>query len=314
MSLLVEFLQANPRLLVITGAGISSPSGIPTYRDDAGHWQRAEPIQHRDFIRSHGTRQRYWARSLLGWPYMENAQPNTAHYALARLERAGHIELLVTQNVDRLHQRAGQRNIIDLHGRLDLVVCLECGNKSPRSQLQRSLIKLNPLLQHRIAGIRPDGDAGLADRHVHGFVVPSCTLCGGTLMPDVVFFGGGVPRERIDKATAAMRQADALLVTGSSLMVYSGYRFCRLAREWGKPLAILNRGKTRADALATLKISADCMSELAGLCDRLGLCRPQWFHNQPPATAEPTASINCREPAFDLIHRSPGCAGRTAER
>lgn len=256
---------------MLTGAGVSSSSGIPTYRDDKGVWQRGDPIQHADFIRSHATRQRYWARSALGWQFMAGARPNPAHYSLARLEQAGYVQLLVTQNVDRLHQQAGHCNVVDLHGRLDRVVCLHCTRKQSRAGLQEALLNLNPMLANSVAEVRPDGDADIAESYVGNFVVPSCSFCGGVLMPDVVFFGGYVPRDRVDRTAAVLEQVDGLLAAGSSLMVYSGFRFCRLAKQLGKPLAILNRGATRADDLADLKISADCGAELSKLCTALEL-------------------------------------------
>lgn len=266
---LLDFIGNNPRLLVITGAGLSAQSGIPTYRDDAGTWQHSEPIQHQDFLAKPRVRKHYWARSMIGWRYIEQALPNPAHFALAELEHAGHITLLATQNVDRLHQRAGHQQVVDLHGRVDRVVCLDCGSKTARSDLQRILKLLNPGLSGRAIRPLPDGDADLPQDRVHDFVVPDCTACGGTLMPDVVFYGGSVPRQRVAQISEALEQADGLLAAGSSLMVFSAYRFCKLAAETGKPLAILNRGRTRADELAGLKIGGDCARELTALCDAL---------------------------------------------
>lgn len=254
-------------MVALTGAGVSAGSGIPTYRDDQGQWLRSEPILHQQFVREPASRQRYWARSMAGWPYVQRARPNAAHRALARLEQAGRLQLLVTQNVDRLHQRAGSRRVVDLHGRLDRVKCLGCRAALGRARYQQELLDLNPQM-HRLvaqAGVaaRPDGDAEFDRPGLDDFIVPGCRACGGVLMPDVVFFGGSVPRERVAQISQAIEQADALLVAGSSLMVWSGYRFCKLAHALGKPLIIINRGKTRADPLATLKLEGDC-GELLG--------------------------------------------------
>ncbi len=267
---LASLMRDHPRLVALTGAGVSAGSGIPTYRNDRGEWQRGEPIQHTDFMQNPAMRRRYWARSMLGWPIVAESRPNAAHRALVELERLGHVPLLVTQNVDRLHQRAGHRVVIDLHGRLDRVRCLECGADRTRDDLQTELQALNPGYADRFARVRPDGDAEVADRMVEQFRVPDCALCDGVLMPDVVFFGGGVPKDRVERIGRAIEQNDALLVVGSSLKVFSGFRFCRLARQLGKPLFIINRGHTRADELATLKLRADCESALARLASSLG--------------------------------------------
>lgn len=276
LSQLELMISRYPRLVVLTGAGLSAQSGIPTYRDDRGTWQRSEPILHQDFINDKSTRQRYWARSLAGWPYVHRAQPNRAHRALVALERCGHIPLLVTQNVDRLHQRAGHRQVVDLHGRLDRVVCLDCRQLVPRETLQQQLLALNPGFSAAGAEQQADGDAALEAAQVVGFQVPHCIHCTGILMPDVVFFGGAVPKSRVERTKREIANADALLVLGSSLMVYSGFRFCRLAREANKPLLIVNRGFTRADELATLKLSIDCGDALDHLASRL--CAPAELH------------------------------------
>jgi NAD-dependent SIR2 family protein deacetylase len=267
---LLALVERHPRLVALTGAGISAASGIPTYRNDRGEWQRSDPIQHRDFVEREESRRRYWARSMAGWGYVADSQPNRAHHALARLEAAGHVALLATQNVDRLHQRAGHRNVIDLHGRLDRVKCLDCGSHGSRAALQQQLEALNPTWRERIAAVRPDGDAEVADEVVADMRVPDCSHCGGTLMPDVVFFGGTVPRPRVEAIGNAIASADALLVAGSSLKVFSGFRFCRQAAGLGKPVAIINRGQTRADELATLKIEADAGEALDQLANSVG--------------------------------------------
>jgi NAD-dependent SIR2 family protein deacetylase len=266
---LASLVRRYPRLVVLTGAGISAASGIPTYRDDSGCWQHSQPILHQDFIEQPTARQRYWARSMLGWSIVQQARPNSSHTALVQLEQAGHISLLVTQNVDRLHQRAGQRKVLDLHGRLDRVLCLHCQRSVTRNALQQTLLALNPAIDKAVADIRADGDAAIPEHLAAGFVVPGCGSCGGVLMPAVVFFGATVPRRQVAVVNQAIASADALLVAGSSLMVYSGFRFCRLAQQLGKPLMIVNRGKTRADDIATVKITADCALTLKHLATSL---------------------------------------------
>lgn len=260
---LAEFTQRHPRLVILTGAGVSAASGIPTYRDAQGRWQYSAPIQHWEFLSDESTRRRYWARSLAGWPAVRDALPNAAHRALARLEDSGGVELLITQNVDRLHQRAGSRRVLDLHGRLDRVRCLDCGELMARETLQHWLERHNGPARSGAGSARPDGDSQPAEIDLNGFQVPACVCCGGTLIPDVVFFGGSVPRARVDAGLAALARADALLAVGSSLQVYSGYRFCRSALAWDKPIAIVNPGKTRADDIAALKL--DCAA-----CEVLG--------------------------------------------
>lgn len=252
---LTDFIHRHPRLLVLTGAGISTDSGIPDYRDRNGDWKRKQPVQHPDFMRCEHTRRRYWGRSLVGWPVMRDAQPNPSHAALARLEQQGHIDLLVTQNVDGLHQRAGSQRVIDLHGRSDRVICMSCGFGCSRDEVHDRSGVLNPDFTQLSAATAPDGDADL-EVDFRGFRIPDCPSCGGILKPDVVFFGDNVPKQRVVDALEALQQADALLVIGSSLMVYSGFRFCRRASEWNKPIAALTLGRTRADELLSLKLDA----------------------------------------------------------
>ena len=256
-----SFLDGCERIVVLTGAGISLAGGIPTYRDQDGVWRHSEPIKHQEFLREPRRRQRYWARSMRGWPAVRDATPTAAHSALAQLERSGRVDLLITQNVDRLHQRAGSERVVDLHGRLDRVQCLDCGAMTSRDAVQEQLLHHNGLLPVA-ASARPDGDADLPEHLERDFVVPLCPQCAGTVMPDVVFFGGTVPRPRVEYCMQALERADGLLVVGSSLQVFSGFRFCRRASESGVPIAILNPGKTRADALAGLKLDADCQSLL----------------------------------------------------
>jgi len=254
--------------MVLSGAGCSSPSGIPEYRDDDGEWKHARPMQYSEFIGSAAARRRYWARSYAGWPRVADASPNAAHLALARLEERGVVDTLVTQNVDNLHRRAGSLQIIDLHGVLDDVRCLGCGAICSRSDVQRRLEELNPGRSAAAAGVGPDGDARTGFP-ADDFVVPPCETCGGVLKPDVVFFGESVPRERVERAADSLRRARALLVVGSSLMVFSGYRFARQAHADRLPMAILNRGRTRADDLATIRLAADCAKVLGEAVDLL---------------------------------------------
>jgi NAD-dependent SIR2 family protein deacetylase len=258
-----KFFADHRKVVVITGAGISASSGIPTYRDHRGVWRHSEPIKHQEFVTEHRQRQRYWARSLQGWPAVRDARPNAAHLALATLERQGRVSRLITQNVDRLHQRAGSISVVDLHGRLDQVRCLRCNASFAREHIQQRLLQSNPGVAEAAARpiaarLRPDGDADAADGLVQQFSVPGCEQCTGTLIPDVVFFGGAVPRQRVQSCMEAVERSDAVLAVGSSLQVYSGFRFCRHAVEQGKTLAIINPGTTRADPLASLKLRSAC--------------------------------------------------------
>ena len=257
------FVEAHRRLFVLTGAGCSTDSGIPDYRDLEGGWKRPPPVTLQAFMGDAATRSRYWARSMIGWRRFGSARPNAAHLALARMEHDGRIGALVTQNVDRLHQAAGSHEVIDLHGRLDRVRCMHCETRLPRAEVQQWLEALNPDWVALEAGDAPDGDADLDGRDFAGFRVPPCPRCGGILKPDVVFFGEGVPRERVERAMQHLQAADAMLVAGSSLMVYSGYRFAVMAARLGKPIAALNLGRTRADALLVLKVEASCADGLA---------------------------------------------------
>lgn len=264
------FLQGRQRLFVLSGAGLSTGSGIPDYRAADGRWKRPQPVSYQAFIGEAATRRRYWARSLVGWPRFAQARPNAGHQALAALEAQGRIELLLTQNVDGLHQRAGSQAVLDLHGRLDQVVCLGCAWPMPRAELQDQLVALNPGWDQHLAGIAPDGDADLEGVDFSHFQVPDCPQCGGLLKPDVVFYGESVPRARVEAACAHLGRSDAVLVVGSSLMVWSGLRFVRMAAEAGLPVAALNLGQTRADALLALKLVADCVPTLAALtADRI---------------------------------------------
>ena len=243
-------------VVALTGAGISTDSGIPAYRDEEGRWKQSAPMQFRDFAGSHAARQRYWARSMVGWERMARAQPNAAHSALAEMERRSMLRLLITQNVDGLHRAAGSANVVDLHGRLDRVVCLGCQRLSPRAELQRRLVVDNADFVGQSFVARADGDVELAVDYAR-FRVATCTDCGGLLKPDVVFFGENVPAARVATAMSALDGARALLVIGSSLMVFSGYRFARTAARLGIPIAVINRGKTRADDLSALRLDGN---------------------------------------------------------
>jgi len=266
-SQLRDWLSRHQRVFVLTGAGISTGSGIPDYRDAAGEWKRPAPVTWQAFTGDPAVYRRYWARSFTGWPKFSVARPNAAHQALATLERDGPVTTLLTQNVDGLHQAAGSRRVIDLHGRLDQVTCLSCGDLTPRDALQPRLDADNPGWHPGDAAMAPDGDADIARDAEAAFVPPHCPRCGGLLKPDVVFFGENVPRARVQDAQAGLAASDAMLVVGSSLMVYSGFRFAKMAIDAGLPLAILNGGTTRADALATLRLDAEIGATLGALGD-----------------------------------------------
>ncbi|WEF34198.1 NAD-dependent protein deacetylase [Pseudoduganella chitinolytica] len=252
---LAGFLDSHRRVLVLTGAGLSTASGIPGYRDAEGIRRGRPPTEGPEFRRSDALRRRYWARSMVGWPVLAQAGPNDGHRALARLERGGHVERVITQNVDGLHQRAGTHSLIELHGNIHQVRCLACGHVQPRARVQERLLHDNPALAGVLAQPLPDGDAQLEPESLDHFVVPDCDVCGGMLQPDVVFFGDNVPRDRTAQALRWMDEADALLVVGSSLMVFSGFRFAKSAAAAGKPIAAVNVGKTRADDLIGLKVA-----------------------------------------------------------
>lgn len=268
---LAEWLAGRRRVMVLTGAGCSAASGIPVYRDNAGYWMREPPVQFAAFVGDAVTRARYWARSLAGWERFANARPNDAHAALVRLEAAGRIDGIITQNVDGLHQRAGSRAVVDLHGRLDQVQCLNCSSNLPRAEFQALLEAHNPDWTALSANMAPDGDTDLENLDFAAFDVPACARCGGILKPAVVFFGEAVPPGRAADALARVTGSDALLVVGSSLMVWSGFRLVRAATERGIPVAAVNLGDTRADALLSLKVSARCDEILPALAEQLAV-------------------------------------------
>lgn len=263
---LADFIRRHPKLMILTGAGVSTDSGIPDYRDNQGAWKRKQPVQHQEFMGSLAIRQRYWGRSLIGWPVMSRSQPNPAHWHLAELERRERTELLVTQNVDRLHQRAGSEKVVDLHGRADRIVCMSCDFECDRQDVHDRCFDLNPDFHRFRATTAPDGDADL-DVDFSSFRIHDCPTCGGILKPDVVFFGDSVPKTRVQQALDALEASDGLLVIGSSLMVFSGYRFCRYAQQWNKPMATLNLGRTRADDIVSLKLNARIGETLSATLD-----------------------------------------------
>lgn len=270
---LAEFLSAYPKLFVLTGAGCSTAAGLGDYRDAAGLWKRKQPITGQVFRNDDYMRKRYWARSAVGWPAFDQAQPTRAHRALAALQSKGRVAHLVTQNVDRLHQKAGHENVIDLHGRLADVRCLDCNAFESRNAFQLRLLERHPWLSALSAAHAPDGDADLETDQLDKLDIPDCLSCGGMLKPEVVFFGENVPRPRVELAMSQLDASDALLVAGSSLMVFSGFRFCRRATQNRQPLVIINNGVTRADELASLKIEGDVGSRLAHLEQALNKIR-----------------------------------------
>ncbi len=271
MQPLIDFFRNHNRLLVITGAGISTESGIPDYRDPQGNWKRKPPITHQEFVKHEHQRKRYWARSLVGWRFVDQARPNVGHRVLAQLEQAGYVQLVVTQNVDGLHQQAGSQHVVELHGQIASCVCIRCGVMGDRQEFQTRLEKHNPRYAELSAHIAPDGDADLNFGSFDDFAIPPCLVCGGVIMPNVVFYGGNVPKTRVDYVYQQLEQVSAVLVVGSSLMVYSSFRFCRAAAEQGKPLAALNRGRTRADDLLSLKVEDSCSQILTQLAQHLNL-------------------------------------------
>lgn len=247
-------LLRDRTVTVLSGAGISTESGIPDYRGPETREKDHSPIQHDDFIGSARTRQHYWARSAIGWPEFDAATPNAGHRALARLEETGLITGIITQNVDRLHQAAGSTRVVELHGALAEVLCLDCGALTCRRTLQSRIEALNPGWTDQGAEHTPDGDADLPQAATRSFRVPACRDCGGALKPNVVFFGENTDPDRVDAAWALVRDADALLVVGSSLTVYSGFRFVRGAVEANQPVGIVNLGATRGTPLASVHV------------------------------------------------------------
>ncbi len=272
-NLIHDLLQtlADKPLLVLTGAGISTASGIPDYRDRDGVRRGKQPMMYQELLKAHSARQRYWARAMLGWPRIRQAEPNAAHRALASLQASGHISGLITQNVDALHDQAGSHDVIELHGSLHRVLCLDCQQRSDRAAIQEVMVRQNPYLSGIDAIQAPDGDTLLDSSFETDFQVPHCPNCEGQrLKPDVVFFGENVAAETAAKATQSVEQAQGLLVVGTSLMAWSAFRLCKAMVEQGKPIIAINQGKTRADDLLDLKIEASCEQVLPALVERLG--------------------------------------------
>lgn len=265
---LVQLLRGRT-VTALTGAGMSTDSGIPDYRGPDS--PPRTPMTHQQFVSDPAVRRHYWARNHVGWRHVDDQHPNAGHHALVRLEDAGQLRGIVTQNVDRLHTRAGSRRVIDLHGTYASVVCLQCGERSSRAELALRLEALNPgwarVAEVADAEIAPDADAVVTS--TEGFVVADCLVCGGMLKPDIVYFGENVPRARVAGAYALVDEADVLLVAGSSLTVMSGLRFVRYSARRGRPVVIVNRGRTRGDELATRKFDAGTSQTLTALADAL---------------------------------------------
>ena len=263
-------------IAVLTGAGISTESGIPDYRGPETRARAKDPMRFAEFTgsppggKSGVGRARYWVRAMVGWPSFASAKPNAGHRAIAELEARGIVHGVVTQNVDRLHHAAGSQTIVELHGALHEVRCLDCGAMEPRAEVQARLSQLNPHVHAAVAEtLRPDGDADLPAEWVDGFRVPTCLACDGTIKPDVVFFGESVPPTKVEQSYALVEAADALLVVGSSLTVFSGYRFVRRAAERGIAVAIVNLGETRGDPYATVRVDAPAGDVLPRLVDEI---------------------------------------------
>lgn len=268
---LVRFLAGRRSVVVLSGAGLSTESGIPDYRGVTGRRRRSVPMTFQEFTADELSRRRYWARSHLGWQAIARARPNAGHRAVTRLVRSGLVSGVITQNVDGLHTAAGTPETIDLHGRLDGVVCLDCGDRSPRSRLDERLALVNPGFRAVVADSNADGDAELPAARAAEFRIVGCEACrGGTLKPDVVFFGENVPAERVHRCYDLVDASFALLVLGSSLTVMSGLRFVRRAARQGTPVAIVNQGSTRGDALAALRLDLPLGPALTALADDLG--------------------------------------------
>ena len=264
----VHRLLAGRRVLVLSGAGVSTESGIPDYRGPDRLEQSSRPMRYQQFVGSDDARRRYWARSLVGWGTVHRAAPNGGHQALAQLEASGAISGIITQNVDGLHQAAGSRTVLELHGSLAAVRCLDCRRLESRRSLQTRLLGLNPAFFATPREIAPDGDAEIDSDRLDRFRVAACRHCLGTPKPDVVFFGENVPRRRLDRAWQMFDEAEALLVVGSSLTVFSGYRFVQRAAHEAKPIAIVNDGPTRGDDDAAMRVSG-----------RLGTILPELFRH-----------------------------------
>ena len=262
---LAEFIAARDGLLVLTGAGLSTNSGIPAYRDHQGQWLRRTPIFYQDFMRCPVARRRYWARSYFGWHHVAKSKPNAGHMGLAKMEQDGLIKHLITQNVDGLHARAGSPLAIEIHGQLGRVKCLDCHAQYDRHDIQKQLKELNQHWSPEVLGYNPDGDADLDEAAYPDFHVADCARCHGPLKPDVVFFGESVPKETSGAVQSAIAQCNGILVIGSSLVVMSGYRIVKQAHAMHKPVVAINQGRTRGDDLLQFKVSADCVEAIQSL-------------------------------------------------
>lgn len=265
---LVE-LVGDGGVVVLSGAGLSTESGIPDYRGETGRMRKAEPMTYQTFVGSAAARRRYWARSHVGWRHIAHATSNAGHHAVAALQARGLVTGIITQNVDGLHQAAGAERVVELHGSLHRVRCLSCGERTPRERLDQRLSAANPGWEGPEGTINPDGDAVLSDDHIDAFAIVDCLSCGGVLKPDVVFFGENVPRPRVADCFELTEGADLLLVLGSSLTVMSGYRFVRRAVEHAIPVAIVNQGPTRGDDDAYVALDAPLGPTLTALLDEL---------------------------------------------
>ncbi len=265
---LVDLLRDHT-VTVLSGAGVSTESGIPDYRGPNTREDDRSPIQFQVFVEEKRTRRHYWARSAVGWPAVDAAPPNDGHRALARLEAANVVNGIITQNVDRLHQEAGSERVVELHGALAEVLCLDCGAVTSRRTLQKRLSRLNPGWTRRAAELAPDGDADIPKAATQHYRIPTCRLCGGTLKPNVVFFGEDTDADRVTNAWTLLDEADALLVTGSSLSVYSGYRFVLGADRANKPIGIVNLGAPRGTSRSDVHVEGRTGDVLPRLADIL---------------------------------------------
>lgn len=271
ISQLGELLATHRPALILTGAGISTDSGIPAYRDEDGNWIHSKPVQAADFYNKEDIRKRYWLRSMLGWQRIHSAKPNDTHHMITLLEKKRLTQCIITQNVDNLHQRADSRHVVDLHGNLQSVICLQCSSRVSRQVVQTMLQSANSQIEVHGTTIGPDGDAAATnlDELLTTFKVADCPDCGGTLKPDVVFFGENVPTERVEYCMNQLKRSSMLICLGTSLTVFSGYRFCRAAKQLSIPIVLVNQGTTRADDLADCIVNANCSAALLQLREQL---------------------------------------------
>jgi NAD-dependent SIR2 family protein deacetylase len=291
---MIDFF-AGGGAVVLSGAGLSTESGIPDYRGPTGQARRATPMTYQTFTGSEAARRRYWARSHVGWRHIGVARPNAGHLAVAALERAGLVAGVITQNVDGLHQAAGSAAVTELHGSVHRVACLACGERTSRVSLDERLRAANPGWDAAVATVNPDGDAVLADDDVLSFVIVDCGTCGGVLKPDVVFFGENVPPVRARACYGLVEQAQALVVLGSSLTVMSGLRYVRHAAKLGLPIMIINQGPTRGDEYATVKLDAPLGETLSAVAAATALCGAvPLFGAEDPGEVVAVRWGNCR--------------------